>query len=397
MKKSFLVASIFTLLLSYFFLLRLSYWHRFWHAPLESDAKNFQKLSSEMTFFYQTTIREPFFILIVRGFDKLLGRNLPATRLQSFVFSLALVSLVFFFSWRTFNLPTAFIAFILVGVNRYLLFSSIRGLRLEFFVCLTFLYLWSLFLSKKLPLAGLLGGLLILVRVSAISIVGVSLIYFLIFNRKRVPWRELFLLLLIISVIIIPFFLNSYSQHGDAFFLYNRMAKFWRNQEFHGQPGFPTTEEVRQNGYCGAEISLREYIFGLHTFKEVLGRYLKGYFIAFSQYIRYTLKGYSWLVIVGILGMLKIVISPQGYIVWALIAQLFPFAFILPLTALDVPKGVDLRFVMHIYPLFAICIAQGSYLIGEFFLKRLQDKKLLLRRDIFPRGETLSEKKASEE
>src|SRR5207237_9651971 len=67
----------------------------------------------------------------------------------------------------------------------------------------------------------------------------------------------------------------------------NFHARPYRNQEFKGQPGFPSVTDVRHCSYTGPHITTAQYIFGLHTLNEVIRRVSLGYgLILFGTYTR---------------------------------------------------------------------------------------------------------------
>jgi hypothetical protein len=69
-----------------------------------------------------------------------------------------------------------------------------------------------------------------------------------------------------------------YHRRGDAFWDTTMYARWLANFEFAGRPGFPTWASLQQNGYQGPRITYGEYLFGLHTPRELAIGTARGYY-----------------------------------------------------------------------------------------------------------------------
>jgi hypothetical protein len=60
-------------------------------------------------------------------------------------------------------------------------------------------------------------------------------------------------------------------------------ARWNANFEFAGKPGFPTIEQLQKDGYIGPRLTYNEYMFGMHTKRELLIGTVRGYYKLFRN------------------------------------------------------------------------------------------------------------------
>lgn len=369
--RSWIIRGIFLFILLIAFLARFKYLVYYKNLPLEPDAAGFFELAKQNQSFYAASYREPLPVFLIRAGTSIFGQNLLIVRLQSFIFSLFLVWLVFYIGTKIFNPWYGLGATFCVAINPYLILTSVRGLRLELYTTLLLLIVLFLFveknlsLNKRLLIIGIIGGFLGLTRMEGLSILLLLLLYLLV-TENHWLWKGKMLLLgkLIVSFLIslsmvMPFLSNCKKVYGSYFHGSNVQANFWRNQELTAK------EEIANRAGADEPITPFTYIFKMHTRKEVIKRYFQGYVFAFTRYLKHCLKGQQPLLFLGIIGMILLLFSPARFLTISLLIALLPVAFILPLNTVGY-QGVDVRFVMHVFPLFSFCIIYCA----KFFIEK---------------------------
>ena len=112
---------------------------------------------------------------------------------------------------------------------------------------------------------------------------------------------------LAVWLLVAPYLIYNRSQAGAAFAPHQAHARFWRNHEFAGRPGFPTRAEVVADSYCGPPITPSGYVFGLHSFPEVVGRLVKGTFAAYTRYLWRLCTDWPWLTLLFPAGLIALI------------------------------------------------------------------------------------------
>jgi len=352
--------------------------------PLEPDAAAFSKIASRDSGFYSPSLREPFFIALHKLAFAVFGRGPQTIRLQTMVFSILLVALVFLVSWRLLEYHFARMAPALVlAVTPYMSFSATRGLRLELFLFLTFVLAAVLFLkSGKIPwwrwaAAGVVSAMLILTRQAAIPMVVVILAAAFIKQMKPASVKRVVagaaVAAGLVLLLTVPFFVSQAREYGDPFYISKRDATFWKNQEFRDRPGYPSSAEVSADPYKPPLVSPMHYMFGMHSIGEVAARMVKGLCKSFAFYYRHALL-YLWpLLLLAVPGV--ILLLARGKWEWPIlfITVLLPFSFIIPISVVG-HDSVDARFAMHGYPFVAFFVGAGfDWVIGLFSRLRARD------------------------
>jgi hypothetical protein len=93
---------------------------------------------------------------------------------------------------------------------------------------------------------------------------------------RRLQWEGLALGVVIFWLIVSPLLAGNIDRFGDPLYHANIAAVFFRNQEFMDQPGYPSAEVVSNNAFAGPAITLKQYLFELHSTKELVLMTVKG-------------------------------------------------------------------------------------------------------------------------
>ncbi|MFH1239118.1 MAG: glycosyltransferase family 39 protein [bacterium] len=384
--KKWINLFILLVILVYASILRFEYFVYFKDLPLEADAQGFFNLAHQPTGFYGAGIREPVIIFLAKIGISIFGDQAWVVRLWSLVFSLLLVLAVYFIGQAIFNEVIGLGAALVTGITPILIQSSTRGLRTEAYAVFLLVFIYFLFVHKKYPLlvrliiTGVTGGILALLRLEAILTCVLLLIYFFLTEGKQVLKEKLYLggkvilAVFIMTLVVAPFLINNYRAYGDSFYSQNAHATFWRNQEFASQAGFPSIEEVNKNGYAGVPVTTFAYIFKMHTAGEIILRYIQGYVFSVTKYLLFILAEQLWLSFLGLIGLVLLLFSPYRYLSVTFLVALLPVAFILPLNTIG-HRGVDIRFILHIYPLFILAMLYPLLLAYKSYASKQKNKK----------------------
>jgi hypothetical protein len=169
------------------------------------------------------------------------------------------------------------LAGLLMALAEPLQAESVRGLRLEFELVLLTIYLVAAFRPTRKGsivhaiVLGLLGGLLALTRSTylpaTIVLSTLSLWQVTATSRSFAAGAAIAAMLTVGAVV--PHRYALYRVTGDPFNDTAYYARWNANMEFAGTPGFPTKAELEKNAYVGPHLSYAEYMFKLHTPREI--------------------------------------------------------------------------------------------------------------------------------
>lgn len=286
--------------------------------------------------------REPGFVLLVRIVTSLLGSADQTFRLISLFFSVALIPIVVLVGRRVVGGVAATTAGLAIALNGPLLQESVRGLRTELEAVSLLAYLALAFLWTRPPDAtkgavlGLATGLLTLLRMTylpgALALNALALWQ----PRALAPWAGRVLLATTIAVACVaPHRYGMYQQHGDPFWDTSAYARWNANFEFAGQPGFPTLAELQSNGYVGPRLTYRQYMFELHTPREVVEGTVRGFVKLIGRMDQCTSSGLACvatnrvLQFLGVVGLLMALArADRRWLTAAFFLVEFPVAFL---------------------------------------------------------------------
>ena len=230
---------------------------------------------------------------------------------------------------------------------------------------------WSRRDSVVTAMLLLTGALSVYTRLSALTTL---LQLVILYNAIRLVdrrWRPADLaasaaLVIGVVALLAPYLWHNQQTTGSFFPTLDRHARWWASHEFAGEPGFPSRAEVVRGEYTERDITLFDYVFGLHSLPEVMARYAGGYWQAFTSdlprrlvfFIAWQPVHMPWMIILVVAGLTCMLLSgPENVFTAAAgLVFLFPFAFVLPVdTVLTAevpaqPTGVEARFLMPLLP-----------------------------------------------
>jgi len=335
--------------------------------PLDPDARGFLAIALSGGGPFNTVcdiapyVREPLFVWVVRTAFLIMPPGEQSLRLVTMLLSLGVIAAVYPAGKRWFGRVPALGAACLCAWNPYFVLMSMRGLRFELYILSILAFLWSLeYFGRRGEWGGVRVGAAaaacVLARITSFSLtIPLTLLYF--FLRKGMA-RELIPALIIPFLFLAPHLHFNWRYSGDPMFTSNIHAKFYRNLEFAGQPGYPTLEEVTAHPYTGEPVTTVQYIFGHHTLGELFTMGTRGLWLVFLR--GYTTGGlfnyHKVLFLVYLAGVACVLFTKKRE--WLLVVLLLqgPSVVLAPL-------GMDWRLALHTGPLM--------YLIGCYGVTRL--------------------------
>jgi hypothetical protein len=262
------------------------------HSVLDPDAVMYGHYAGRMRLFSETGFfsarfseREPGYVFVAHVYRAVFGES-------SFVFRLLTVMLSTLAVWAVLRVARALwgdvagqFAGLAMALNIPLIREAPRALRLELEIVLCMVFLGLAFARTwraRWPLETLLvaaaGAALVVTRSTYVPIV-LALGTYAVFRRAgfRAAIGGALIMLAVVAAGVVPHRYSMYKLTGDP---YNDTAGYARwnaNHEFAGRPGFPTHAQLEVSGYIGPRITYKEYMFGMHTPRELMEGTLRGY------------------------------------------------------------------------------------------------------------------------
>ena len=368
---------------------------------LGPDAREYLTIARQMKHFYWPSYREPLHPALIRVATWLVGPGQKAPRLVSFTFSNLLVLVAALVGWRLYGRWPALAASAFVALHPYWLYASTEGLRLELYSTLLLGFVWLTAEPAqrgrrlRLILAGLLGGLLGLVRMTSLAFVVPVLGWFLVRPGPRGPGQQAGVAAglrpaalvagALLVLVIAPYLYVSHRDLGDALIWINRHAAWWQYRELRqgapapaaperSAPAPPAAAAGRQaEGPAAAgrpaRVTVWGYLLGRRSVGALVGRMLRGYGkvgwvlgrIFATEWLYGVTVRVGWLGFVGLVGLLWR--GPRLPVVTAVLS-LLPVSFVVPL-------GANPRLYLHVLPLWIMWWAWGlAWPVGALWAAR---------------------------
>jgi hypothetical protein len=284
--------------------LRYGYLLAFASAPLDPDATGYLMYARSFALFgpagfYSAAFgeREPMFVFVAHAFLRLVVDSPYGLRLLSLALSLMVVWAATALGRRLLGPFAGWLAGLALALNQPLAGEASRGLRLELEMLLWLAFLWGAFAwsrprgTWKAVLIGALGGVLVLTRSTYLPVV-IPLQAMALFEWSEERWHSLrrfaahSVLAAVLTVCLFaPHRYALYARHGDPLWDTAGYARWNANMEFAGRPGFPSRGELQSNGYIGPRLSYSDYLFKLHTPRELVEGTVRGYYKLYRGFI----------------------------------------------------------------------------------------------------------------
>ncbi len=327
--------------------------------PLDPDQVGYHQLAREMGHPYQSGYREPLQIVLVKVALVLLGDRPSSVLIPTLAASVVLIVVTFLFGRAVFGLAVGLAGSALVAYNHFLISSGAKGYRMELFGVLVLVYVYVLFVAggwrpwRRLLLAGVVGGLLLLLRITTLSLLVPALALWVWREWRRVGGGRRLVVCAALSLAIglamlAPYLVECWRESGRPLWAIDCHAQFWTEAEagLHLE-GFPH-EHV--------SISVFAYLFAEGRWARSLWRFVQGYWVAVRMLPWY---GGSWRFALpfALAGAVMTVVRRERYLLWVAFWTYLPFSVVMPV-------GASPRFFMCLYPLYALWIVVGLYPLG---------------------------------
>ena len=346
--------------------------------PYRADVRSYLDRAETFTWssFYAPSFREPFYIALTKPFLALAGEEVGVL-IQSWFFSCATLLLFFLIARRLHGPCWAAALLVPIALHEWLILEAPTGYRMSayafFLLAATAAMLFTSASRRAAGLAGTAFGLLVLIRLSSLSVavplLGAKLLSFERGERgERGERRERHdrrvyaaLFLAVLTALVAPFLLSNAVAHGDPFYPISFHTQFWLRAE-----GLPTSD--------GAPITWSRYFTDFGR----TGAVLKGTCLGMTVLpVKTFWRGLGHFPLVNlatlVLGLTGLALSfkgPERTLGIAYLAHLIPFAYIQ-----NFPSGEMPRFVMPSYfflvlavPLAArtiLTLGKGAVNVGE--------------------------------
>jgi hypothetical protein len=309
-----------------------------------------------------------------------------------------------------------------MAVHPYVLALSAWGLREELFTTLLLLFIYyghiktSLSSRSRAVTCGVIAGCMLLTRVECLPLLILTLACYLFLLGRRWNAGMAAATLVIAAVLVLPHLYNTYTRYGDPFYALNHHTRFYANIEFAGKPGFPTAEQVAQEGrYAGPRITPFEYYFKHHTVWQLAARSTMGLArITFAMpgsfaegkgnarraahSIEKLKNNFSMHQLLESLKLFFTIVAeyPVAYLMaaglilsflagavlcirnrwWIVFVYLIVFQIQISFIA---SLGIENRLAVHAYPVIALCCAYAISCGGHYAMRLLRRKEVAVR------------------
>lgn len=352
------------------------------HLPLDPDAVVYRQIADDMQHLYDTKFREPLWIWVIKLWFLIFGSSDLHLRILSVFLSVFLLVAAWQFIYRlTGHAGISLLTLTILAAHPYLILMSVRGLRLELYTIALLILAFYTFvgdpcISPRARILGLtIGGTLtILQQLNSFTFVPFFWLY--AFWRYRLPWLYLLAPASAAAALVAPYLIYCARTFGDPLWSINVHAIWYRNYELMvvkktGCAWYRSLAEFEKNAYLGPKITTFEYIFKMHSLKEVVLRLAEGYGKLFLYPNRYF-----WLQI-GVKSLLAYLVYIAGLL--KLLASRYRSVLLYPLLTINmlaflVPINIDPRLVAHTTPVTAWIFASGLWLCGVEFPRWIKSR-----------------------
>lgn len=317
--------------------------------PYRADVRSYLDRAESMSLgtFYAPSFREPFYPLLVSLFVSLAGGEIGILVL-SFVFSMLTLPLFYAVARRFHGDWWATALLVPISLHEWLVLEAPTGYRMSVyaFFLVAFVAYVMLADATQVPrraagIAGITGGLVCLIRLSALSVVAPVLAL----RAPGLARRELFayvsVFVMALALLVAPFLWSNFRAHGDPFYSVSFHTEFWLRAEGIRAPEGP--------------VSLSRYFTGFGRTGDVVKGTLLGMTVlplrTFWNGLRhFPLLGLATLVL-GVPGLVLASRGPARFLTAAYLGHLLPFAYIQ-----NFPSGEMPRFVMPAFFFLVLAI-----------------------------------------
>lgn len=329
-------------------------WARVPNPYVGGDPINYIKYGREMTSFYQPHVREPVFLALTRaGLWALDDQDAGVSLASAFGSTLAIFA-TYLVGAALLSPLVGLLAALLTAIEFDIVTWAPDGWRDDTFMATVLLAAWALLRLRARPslgnaaLAGLLGGIACLTRITALSFVLPALAWIVLERTgtsRAGQAKTAGAALLVLTVVVAPYLVSCAIATGDPFLAINYHTTYYRHAE--QQP-------------IDEPMSAGEYVRGKFASRPVqsLDSAYTGLFVqpfttkwdGFGQWVRGLDRPLQVLAVSGLAAMPFF--AAGRLLLVMLLASLVPY-----MLTWNVGGGDAWRFTMHAYPFYLVAAA----------------------------------------
>ena len=317
--------------------------------PYRADVRSYLDRAEAMgrESFYAPSFREPFYVLLVSAFVSLAGGPIGIL-VESFLFSAATLALFYFVATKLHGRWWAVALLVPLVLHQWLVLDAPTGYRESAYSFFLVAFVAAVALGRaslrSASIAGALGGLLCLIRLSALSIV----VPLLAIRVLRLPPKERLVygagFALVLLLLVGPFLYSNLRAHGDPFYSVSFHTQFWLRAEGLDQGQGP--------------VSLSRYFTDFERTGALVRGTLLGLTVLPLRTFWNGLRHFPLLAAATLgLGVLGLARARNPYLTAAYFGHLLAFAYIQ-----NFPSGQMPRFVMPAYFLLVLAVPYATRL-----------------------------------
>ena len=332
-----------------------------------SDPAAYPKLADASKFFYDTGVREPVQVYIVKFFMLFGIGDIMSVRVATTAIAVLFLVFLYRLTFKRYGFTAAIVAGFVFAANPYMGYYSVQGVNnlTSGFFLMFFLY----FLTKKdynrknLIYTALFAALSMLTRLENILIVFLILAGFSLFKFSKIKLKFALLALTFSFIAVLPYPLHQAYKYKSLTHSHDMAARFWANTEKNG----PKSIKRYKNG----PMSISGFLFrkGGLDMPISLG---KGYFKSVVHYIPRVLY-YKVAILLFIFGFIMVLIKRKYFLAGLLPIIILPIAFISNIDQVSKGSGIELRFYLNILWLLGIYAGIGADVIAIHINKRVEN------------------------
>ena len=332
-------------------------WPRVDRPYVGGDPINYLKFAREMRGFYQAHVREPVFLALTRGWLWALGGQDAAVSFASLSGSTLATLAIYLVGSALGSRWLGLLAALLWAIEYEVIGWAPDGWRDDTFTATVLFTTWALIRVHQQPvasravLAGVLGGLACLTRITALSFVLPALLWLILAAPRDARLRmakAAGIAFAGLTIVVAPYLVSCAMATGDPFYALNYHTMYYSHAE-----GRPIDEPISAAEYVVTR--LREH--PVATLDTAFGGLFVQPFITKWHGFQWWLGGLDavlrGLALVGIGGLAFL---PAGRLMLlVLLASLAPY-----MLTWNVGGGNEWRFTMHAYPFYIIAAAWAA-------------------------------------
>lgn len=242
---------------------------------------------------------------------------------------------------------------------------------MELFSVLILLYVYVLLVARgwqpwrRWLLAGVVGGLLLLVRITTVTVLVPALALWVWRERKlggqwgtSVAWAALSLAIGL--GLVAPYLVECQRVYGRPLYAIDIHAQYWSDAE----AGDNWAERMATPIEEQSTMSVLDYLFSPGHVGRTVIRSIRGYWLAVRMLPWYA-GSWRFVMSFALAGVAMTVVRRERYLLWVAFWTFLPFAVVMPI-------GGEVRFFLWLYPVYALWVVVGLYPFGFGVLHHLR-------------------------